>query len=84
MIDTVRNVSRPTGEIFSAAVRAPADASGYGIPAGLVFGYPLRATAPGQVEIVQDIKHGDWAQSMIDATRDELIEEREAVKDLLP
>ncbi len=25
-----------------------------------------------------------WAQSMIDATRDELLEEREAVKDLLP
>ncbi|HET6745089.1 MAG TPA: malate dehydrogenase [Candidatus Limnocylindria bacterium] len=84
VIDTVRNVSRPTGEIFSAAVRAPADASGYGIPQGLVFGYPLRATAPGQVEIVQGIQHGEWAQSMIDATRDELIEEREAVKDLLP
>ena len=44
----------------------------------------MRATAPGQVEIVQGIQHGDWAQSMIDATRDELLEEREAVKDLLP
>ena len=84
VIDTVRNISRPTGETFSAAVRTPADASGYGIPQGLVFGYPLRATAPGQVEIVQGIQHGDWAQSMIDATRDELLEEREAVKDLLP
>jgi len=84
VIDTVRNVSRPTGEIFSAAIRAPADVSGYGIPQGLVFGYPLRATAPGRVEIVQGIQHGDWAQSMIDATRDELLEEREAVKDLLP
>ena len=84
VIDTVRNVTRPTGEIFSAAVRAPGDASGYGIPQGLVFGYPLRATAPGEVEIVQGIQHGEWAQSMIDATRDELLEEREAVKDLLP
>ena len=84
VIDTVRNVSRPTGEIFSAAVRAPGDASGYGIPQGLVLGYPLRAPAPGEVEIVQGIQHGEWAQSMIDATRDELLEEREAVKDLLP
>ena len=84
VIDTVRNVSRPTGETFSAAIRVPADASGYGIPPGLVFGYPLRATEPGQVEIVQGIEHGEWAQSMIDATRDELLEEREAVKDLLP
>ena len=84
MVDTVRNITQPTGEIFSAAIRAPADASGYGVPAGLVFGYPLRATAPGAVEIEQGIEHDAWAQSKIDATRDELIEEREAVKDLLP
>jgi malate dehydrogenase len=83
VIDTVRNITQPTGEMFSTAVRAPADASGYGIPAGLVFGYPVRATAPGVVEIVQGIEHGPWAQAKIDATRDELIEEREAVKDLL-
>jgi malate dehydrogenase len=83
VIDTVRNITQPTGEIFSAAIRAPGDASGYGVPAGLVFGYPLRASAPGVVEIVQGIEHGPWAQSKVDATRDELIEEREAVKDLL-
>jgi malate dehydrogenase len=84
VVDTVRNITQPTGEIFSAAVRAPADVSGYGIPEGLVFGYPLRADASGQVEIVQGIEHNAWAQSRIDATRDELLEEREAVKDLLP
>jgi malate dehydrogenase len=83
VIDTVRNISQPTGEIFSAAIRAPSDASGYGVPQGLVFGYPLRATGPGQVEIVQGIAHNAWAQARIDATRDELLEEREAVKDLL-
>jgi hypothetical protein len=49
-----------------------------------VFGYPLVATAAGHVEIVQGIEHNPWAQSKIDATRDELAEEREAVKDLLP
>jgi malate dehydrogenase len=49
-----------------------------------VFGYPLVATASGQVEIVQGIEHNEWAQSKIDATCDELREEREAVKDLLP
>jgi malate dehydrogenase len=84
VIDTVRNITQPTGEVFSAAIRAPSDASGYGVPEGLVFGYPLRATAPGVVEIVQGIQHDAWAQSKIDATRDELLEEREAVKDLLP
>jgi malate dehydrogenase len=84
VVDTVRNLTQPTGEIFSAAVQAPADASGYSIPEGLVFGYPLRASTPGRVEIVQGIEHNAWAQSRIDATRDELLEEREAVKDLLP
>ncbi|MGZ6300474.1 MAG: malate dehydrogenase [Candidatus Limnocylindria bacterium] len=81
-IDTVRNITQPSGEIFSAAIPAPAE-GGYGVPAGLVFGYPLRATAPGQVEIVEGIEHGPWAQSKVDATRTELLEEREAVKDLI-
>jgi malate dehydrogenase len=82
VIDTVRNVTQPTGAIFSAAIPAPAD-GGYGIPEGLVFGYPLRATAPGVVEIVQGIEHAPWAQERIDATRDELLEERDAVRELL-
>jgi malate dehydrogenase len=81
-IDTVRNIAQPSGETFSAAVPAPAT-GGYGIPEGLVFGYPLRAKAPGAVEIVQGIQHGAWAQSKIDESRDELLEEREAVKDLI-
>jgi malate dehydrogenase len=83
VIDTVRNISQPDGEIFSAAIPAPAE-GGYGVPEGLVFGYPLRATAPGSVEIVQGVQHGPWAQARVDATLDELIEEREAVKDLIP
>ena len=83
VIDTVRNITQPSGQIFSSAVPAPSDQTGYGIPEGLVFGYPLRAVAPCEVEIVQGIKHGDWAQGKIDATCDELVEEREAVKDLI-
>jgi malate dehydrogenase len=83
VVDTVRNITQPTGQIFSSAIPAPGDLSGYGIPEGLVFGYPLRATAPGDVEIVQGIQHGEWAQGKIDATCDELVEEREAVKDLI-
>ena len=57
VIETVRNVSAPTGQIFSAAVPSPGEERGYGIPAGLVFGFPLRGTEPGQVEIVQGISH---------------------------
>ncbi len=83
VIDTVRNISQPSGEIFSAAVPAPSD-GGYGVAPGLVFGYPLRATAPGQVEVVAGIVHNAWAQARVAATLNELLEERDAVKDLIP
>jgi hypothetical protein len=49
----------------------------------VVFGYPLRANAPGVVEIEQGIVHNAWAQAKVDATLAELLEEREAVEDLL-
>jgi len=84
VIDTVRNITQPTGEIFSAAIPSPGDGTAYDVPAGIVFGYPLRATAPGRVEIVQGIEHGAWARSRVDATLAELLEERDAVKDLMP
>jgi len=82
VIDTVRNITRPTGQQFSSAIVAPAS-GGYDVPEGLVFGYPLRATGPGTVEIVQGIDHGDFARARIEATTAELLEEREAVEHLL-
>ena len=82
VIDTVRNIARPSGQIFSAAIAAPAQGA-YGVPAGLVFGFPLRSTEPGNVEIVQGIEHDEFARSKIEQTTAELLEERDAVKDLL-
>ena len=82
VVDTVRNLSQPTGQTFSSAIAAPAD-GGYGVPEGLVFGYPLRATRPGTVEIVQGIEHAEFARSRIEATTSELLEERAAVEGLL-
>jgi malate dehydrogenase len=82
VIDTVRNIARPSGEQFSSAIPAPAT-GGYDVPEGLVFGYPLRATAPGVVEVVQGIEHGEFAAGKIAATTAELSEERGAVEDLL-
>jgi malate dehydrogenase len=83
IVDTVRKITQPSGEIFSAAVPAPADGA-YGVPEGIVFGFPLRATAAGRVEIVQGIEHGEWASSKIQATLAELLEERDAVRELIP
>lgn len=82
VIDTVRHIVDEEGRhIFSAAVPAPS-AGGYGVPEGLVFGYPL-ISGPDGVGIVQAINHDDFARAKIAATTAELLEERAAVEDLL-
>jgi malate dehydrogenase len=80
-IDTVKNVENDTEEDtwFSAAV---ASDGSYGVPEGLIFGYPLR-TENGKVEIVQDLELKDYAKAKIEITTNELLEEKEEVKDLI-
>ena len=81
-IDTVKSVINPTqeGDCFSAAVVS--DGS-YGVPEGLIFGFPLRTNLAGEVEIVQGIEINDFAKSKIQITTEELESEREAVADLI-
>ena len=81
-IDTVKAVDNPTeeGNWFSAAV--PSDGS-YDIPEGLIFGFPLRSSGQGSTEIVQEIQLNDFAKSKIKITTEELLSEKETVKDLL-
>jgi len=81
-IDTVKAVDNKTkeGNWFSAAV--PSDGS-YGIPEDLIFGFPLTSNGQGKVDIVQGIELNDFAQAKIKITTDELLSEKEAVKDLL-
>ncbi len=80
-LDTVKSIIRPTAEndYFSAAVYS--DGS-YGVDEGLIFGYPLTGDG-NEWNIVQGIEHNDFAQAKIDATLQELRDERDAVKDLL-
>ena len=81
-IDTVKAVDNKTeeGDWFSAAV--PSDGS-YGIPEDLIFGFPLTSNGQGKINIVQGIELNDFAQAKIKITTDELLSEKEAVKDLL-
>lgn len=69
-----------TGDYISMAV--PSDGS-YGIPEGLIFSFPVKITAPWQYEIVQGLEINEFAQAAIDKTTEELVSEREAVKDML-
>lgn len=69
-----------TGDFVSMAV--PSDGS-YGIPEGLIFSFPVRITAPWKYEIVQGQELSDFQRQMIQITTDELLAEREFVKEML-
>ncbi len=53
----------------------------YGVEEGLISSFPVRCS-DGDYEIVEDLEIGEFAQSKIDITVNELKEERDAVKDL--
>jgi malate dehydrogenase len=53
----------------------------YGVEEGLISSFPVRCS-DGEYEIVEDLEIGEFAQSKIDITVNELKEERDAVKEL--
>ena len=81
-LDTITRVITPTGkgDWFSAAI--PSEGS-YGVTQGLIFSYPLRSSGQGDYEVVQGIELDEFSQQKIQATREELEMEREAVKEML-
>ena len=54
----------------------------YGIPEGLVFGFPLRTKGNGW-EIVQGLSLDEFARQKIGITTKELQEERELTQEML-
>ena len=56
----------------------------YGVPKGLVFGYPCRTGVPGHYKVVEGVELDEFGKARFAATLKELEEERDAVKDLLP
>jgi malate dehydrogenase len=71
----------PTNDWVSAAVISK---SQYGVPAGLVFSYPCRSDGKGNLTVVEGLKLDAFGQQKFQTTLKELLEEREAVKELLP
>jgi malate dehydrogenase len=82
VVDTVRSLTTPTPEGDWNSVCVCSDGS-YGIDRGLVASFPIRVTG-GKWEIVQDVPVNEFSAGKIEATVQELREEREAVSDLLP
>ena len=81
-VDTVRSLATqtPEGDWYSVAVCS--DGS-YGIEKGLICSFPIRTTKDGGWEIVQGLPINAFSQEKIDATVNELKEERDAVSSLL-
>jgi malate dehydrogenase len=69
----------PEGDWVSMAV--PSDGS-YGIPAGVIYGYPVSCTG-GRHQIVQGLAVNAFSRGRMDATYKELTDERDGVKELL-
>ena len=81
VIDTVKNLTTvtPDRQFFSVAVSS--DGS-YGVPEGIMFGFPVRSDGTNW-QIVRGITQNDFAKDKIQKTLDELLSEKEAVKELL-
>ena len=81
-IDTVRSLVNPTPEGDWNSLCVASDGS-YDTKEGLITSFPVRSDGNGW-EIVQDVPINDFAREKIDASVNELAEERELVGDLLP
>lgn len=81
VVDSVRSIIEPTapGDWHSVALHS--DGS-YGIEKGLITSFPVRSNGQ-KLEIVQGLNINDFSRAKIDATINELKEERAMVGELL-
>jgi malate dehydrogenase len=68
----------PEGDWTSAAIMS--DGS-YGVPEGIISSFPVTSTG-GEWEIVQGVEISEFSRGKIDASVNELVEERDAVREL--
>ncbi|MEX2549109.1 MAG: malate dehydrogenase [Nitriliruptoraceae bacterium] len=84
LIDHVRDwtggTPTPPGDWVSMAV--PSDGS-YGVPEGLISGFPVTTDGAGTYEIVAGLERSGYARGKVDASIAELEDERAAVGDML-
>lgn len=83
LIEAVRSLYVPTkkGDWFTTAVLS--NDNPYGIDPHLFFGFPCRSKGDGSWEIVPDLQLDFFIREKIAVTQQELISERECIKELL-
>jgi len=79
-IDHVRD-RRNGAEYVSMAV---ASSGQYGVPEGLVFSFPVDCPGDGSWRVVEGIELNEFARAQLQSNVEELLQEKKAVRDLLP
>lgn len=81
VVDTVRSLTTPTPAGDWTSVCVASDGS-YGVDEGLISSFPIRSNGSSW-EIVKDVPLNEFGQSKLEATVDELKQERDLVKEML-
>lgn len=81
-MDHIHDWFKGGGHNDYVSMAVPSDGS-YGVPEGLIFSFPCKITGPWQYEIVKNLTLSDAIKGKLKKTIDELLSEREAIKDLL-
>jgi malate dehydrogenase len=79
IIDYVRDLTTP-GKVHSIAVSSEGR---YGFAEGIWAGMPVRSTGGGAYEVVETFAMDDFAKSKLAKTNEELVAERDTVKELI-
>ncbi len=82
VVDTVQSILNPTPAGDWTSVCLCSDGS-YGVEAGLIASFPVRSQG-GKLSIVPNVPVNEFSRGRIDATVNELKEERAVLIDLLP
>ena len=82
-IDHVKKLTSktPSGDWFSAGI--PSDGAFYDVPPGILFSFPLTSQGNGDYRVVEGLELSEYGRNKLKVTADELLREREHVKDLL-
>ena len=79
-IDHMRDWALGTNDGSWTSMAIPSDGS-YGIPQGLIYSFPVTC-ANGDYQIVQGLEVNDFSRARMEATAQELTDERDAVREL--
>jgi len=82
-LDHVKCLLKPTAAKDWTSAATVSDGQ-YGVPKGLVFGYPVRSDGNGNLTVVDGLVLDPFGKSKFETTLKELLEEQDAVKELLP